>query len=85
MSVYVDNMRAPYGRLIMCHMIADSTKELLEMADAIGVERKHIQWPGKQNEHFDVCLAMRKRAVERGAIEITLRELSLKLRARRGK
>jgi hypothetical protein len=82
MAVYVDNMRAHYGRLIMCHMIADSTAELLAMAESIGVERKWLQWPGKQNEHFDVCLAMRKRAVKRGAIEITMQELAVKVRER---
>jgi hypothetical protein len=82
MSVYVDDMRAYYGRMIMCHMIADSTAELLHMADSIGVNHKWLQWPGKQNEHFDVCLAMRKRAIECGAIEITKRELAAKLRER---
>ena len=85
MSVYVDNMRARYGRLIMCHMIADSTSELLLMAESIGVDRKWLQWPGKQNEHFDVCLAMRKRAIEHGAVEITQRELAAKLRERRNR
>ena len=85
MSVYVDNARMSYGRMKMCHMLADSTSELLLMADAIGVDRKWLQWPGKQHEHFDICLAMRKRAVELGAIEITREELGAILRERRDK
>jgi len=39
-TVYVDDMRAPFGRLVMCHMIADTDGELLEMADRIGVQRR---------------------------------------------
>ena len=69
MSVYVDNMRAPFGRLIMCHMIADSEQELHAMADAIGVARK---W--HQGDHYDICLSKRAKAVELGAVEITLRQ-----------
>lgn len=46
MAVYVDNFNAPYGRMTMCHMIADTTDELLEMVDSIGVNRKWIQYEG---------------------------------------
>lgn len=83
MTVYVDNMRASFGRMKMCHMIADSTEELLEMADKIGVARKWLQKPGCYNEHFDIALAKRKLAVEAGAKEVTMMELGRILYARR--
>ncbi len=76
MSVYVDDMRAQFGRMIMCHMTADSTAELVAMADKIGVARKWIQREGRPTEHFDICLAKRALAVENGAIEVTMRERS---------
>ncbi len=82
--VYVDDMRAPFGGMIMCHMIADTTEELNEMADRIGVKRRWIQDAGTYKEHYDIAVAKRKKAVRAGAREITQRELALKLRARRG-
>ena len=82
-TVYVDDMRATFGRMVMCHMIADSTEELLAMADAIGVPRRWIQNAGTIREHFDVCKAKRAAAIARGAIQITFRELAEKTRARK--
>lgn len=82
--VYVDDMRARYRGMIMVHMIADSTAELLAMADKIGVQRKWLQKPGTLHEHFDICLSKRKLAVKAGAIEITWEETGRKLLARRG-
>lgn len=42
--VYVDDMyKYPigrFGRMKMSHLIADTTDELLEMVDKIGVDRK---------------------------------------------
>lgn len=77
--VYVDDMyNSPigkFGRMKMSHMVADTTEELLEMVDKIGVARKWIQYPGTPREHFDICLSKRKLAVTHGAKEITWREL----------
>lgn len=75
MAVYVDRFNAAYGRMIMCHMAADTREELLAMADVIGLRRKWIQKAGTEYEHFDVSGFMRKRAVRAGAIEVTSREL----------
>lgn len=76
MAVYVDNMKAKFGRMIMCHMVADTTEELKQMASSIGVNPKWIQKVGTHQEHFDICLSARAKAVKAGAKEITLRELS---------
>ncbi|WP_353641360.1 DUF4031 domain-containing protein [Mesorhizobium sp. WSM2239] len=70
MAVYVDNARRPFGRLIMCHMWADTLDELLAMADRIGVNRKWLQQPPKASwVHFDIAQSKRALAVEAGAIE----------------
>lgn len=82
MTVYVDNMRAPYGRMVMCHMFADTTTELNAMADSIGVARKWIQFPGTPREHYDICLAKRAQAVNAGAKEIAWLEYGRRLLAR---
>jgi hypothetical protein len=73
--VYVDNMEAGFGRMIMCHMIADTTEELMKMADKIGVQRKWIQDFGTYQEHFDICLSKRKKAIQFGAKEVPMRDL----------
>lgn len=76
-------MQASYGRMKMCHMLADTSDELLEMADRIGVARKWLQKSGTIQEHFDICMSKRKLAVEAGAKEITLRETGLLIRKKR--
>ena len=75
MTVYVDDMRAPFGQMVMCHMVADSEEELLTMADRIGVKRRWHQHPGTRRSHFDICLSKRAKAVKAGAIEVDKREL----------
>lgn len=72
--VYVDNFNAPFGGMTMCHMIADTTEQLLKMVDKIGVQRKWIQYAGTANEHFDICLSKKKLAIKYGAKEINFRE-----------
>jgi hypothetical protein len=79
MSVYVDDMKAGFGRMIMCHMIADTPDELMAMADRIGVARKWLQCAGTPKEHFDICLAKRARAVSFGAVEVTQMALAKRI------
>lgn len=80
--VYVDDMAADYGRMKMCHMIADTPEELLAMATKIGVAHRWIQNKGTYREHFDICISKRKLAVAAGAQEITLLELGRRLRSK---
>ena len=84
--VYVDNASSAYGRMLMSHMISDTSEELLRMADTIGVAHRWLQHAGTPKEHFDICHSKRLLAIKAGAIPITQRELGrrfLKLREER--
>lgn len=82
MPVYVDDMRAEFGRMIMCHMVADTPAELFAMADAIGVNRRWCQYPTDPVRiHFDIALTKRKVAIAHGAIPVTWRWVGLRQRA----
>jgi len=72
MSVYVDGERNAFGRMIMCHMFADSLAELHAMADAIGMDRNWFQ--PLSFPHYDVSLSRRERAVNLGAVEVDRRQ-----------
>jgi Protein of unknown function (DUF4031) len=68
-TVYVDDVRHRYGRMVMCHMWADTHEELLAMADAIGIARKWLQQPPKASwVHFDISLGKKELALAAGAI-----------------
>ncbi len=77
-TVFVDDMRAPYRRMLMCHMIADDETELHKMANKIGVAQRWYQ-----KDHYDICLSKRTLAVKYGAQEITKRQLGAMVLNRR--
>ncbi len=83
MTVYVDNMRAKFGRLVICHMVADTSEELHDMARAIGMDLRWVQYPGTPKEHFDVALSKRALAVAAGAVEIDVRDTAAIIRRKR--
>lgn len=87
MTVYVDDMHTTpmgqFGRMKMCHMLADTTAELLAMADRIGVQRKWLQLAGTPKEHFDIAASKRALAVAAGAVEITMSDTGRIVRAKR--
>lgn len=76
MTVYVDDMKAKYGRMVMCHMLADTDDELHAMAARIGVARRWHQSPPKHDSHYDIALSKREAAVAAGAVEITWKQAS---------
>lgn len=80
--VYVDDMRAPYRGMIMCHMVADSDEELHAMAAKIGVQRKWHQKAGTHQSHYDICLSKKDWAIRQGAVQINRKELGAMLRRR---
>ncbi len=81
MSVYVDRPLHTYGRMTMCHMLADTPEELHAMADHIGVARRWFQAPPKASFwHYDICKIKRALAVKAGAIECNRNTLIANLR-----
>lgn len=83
MSVYVDRMAAKLGRLVLCHMLADTSEELHAMADRLELKRSWCQSPGTYREHYDVSKAKRALAVRYGAVEVSRRELADLLQRKR--
>lgn len=78
--IYVDRARHPFGRMKMCHMIADTSEELMAMAAKIGVQPKWVQDPGTPREHFDICQRKKQLALDQGAQELGKREFMLIIR-----
>lgn len=78
MAVFVDDMykfkMGQFGRMKMSHLTADTTAELMEMADKIGVNRKWLQCRGTWKEHFDICVSKRKLAIKFGAFPCSMAE-----------
>jgi len=80
MTVYIDDARHKLGRMIMCHMGADTEIELHMMAAKIGVARRHYQ-----GDHYDISLQSRKKAIEYGAVKTTQRKMAAFIRGRKAR
>jgi hypothetical protein len=69
MTIYVDDVRLPYGRMIMCHMWADDEAELHAFASRLGLQRRWFQEPPKASwKHYDISLGVKKEALAAGAV-----------------
>jgi hypothetical protein len=69
MSVYVDQPQNRFGRMIMCHLLADTPAELHAMVDRIGVARRWYQHSAS-TPHYDIAKGKRALALGFGAIEV---------------
>ncbi len=83
MTVYVDDPVHPFGRMLMCHCIADTREELLAMMTLIGVQHKWIQHKDHWHEHFDISKGKRDQAIRNGAVPLSSKDLVRKLMSRR--
>ena len=83
MAVYVDDMRAEFRGMVMCHLIADSDEELHAMAARIGMKLEWHQKPGTYKSHYDIALSKRRLAVHFGAIEINRAQVAQILKRKR--
>jgi Protein of unknown function (DUF4031) len=72
-AVYVDGAENKFGRMIMCHMLADTVAELHEFAGRIGLKREWFQPVSRP--HYDLSKTRRADAVNAGAIELGRHEL----------
>jgi hypothetical protein len=72
-TVFVGVPMWPFGRMVMCHMVADTPGELNDMAVKIGVNLIWAQGepdkPGRIGDlyHFDVAKSKRALALKHGA------------------
>ncbi len=82
MTVYVDDAQIPFGRMKMCHLVADTLEELHAMAEQLGLRcwfQKDASFP-----HYDICLSKRERALGLGVRLIDRRQLALFMKLQRG-
>lgn len=71
--IWVDDYRGKFGRMIMSHMVSDtSLEELHEFAADLGLRREWFQNEGS-TPHYDVCQSKRQEAIRLGAKPVSCR------------
>jgi hypothetical protein len=75
MSVYVGVPMWEFRGMIMCHMVADTEKELDAMAFELMLEKEWKQEPKRETGigslvHYDISKSKRNEAIKMGAIPL---------------
>lgn len=83
MPVYVDTPRWHAHDRVWCHMVADTSQELDEIALRLGLKPEWKQHAGSPREHFDLPPEGRERAIQLGAVPVPSREIARIIRERR--
>lgn len=84
MTVYVDEVRPVWPRRWEfkyrehCHLMAESDKELEEMARQLQLPKR---W--RHGDHYDLTRNKRRQAINKGAVEISTREMVRRFRKQR--
>lgn len=69
MTVYVDDVRHKFGRMVMCHLWADTEAELDAFATRLNLSPQWKQKPPKASwVHYDVSLGKKAQALTLGAV-----------------
>lgn len=77
----MDKAEHRLGRMVMCHLIADTVAELHVFAQSIGAKRAWFQ--PLSSPHYDLPKFRRQLALASGAIELDRREFVGVLRRQR--
>jgi hypothetical protein len=68
-TVYVDEAIWSFGRMKMCHMMADTLDELHDFAQRLGMKREWFQNKDRF-PHYDVSKGKREQAIRMGAVPV---------------
>ena len=85
MSLYVDHARIPYRGMLMSHLLADTTQELIDAEQALGLPTGCVQFTGTDKEHLDISESKRTLAIRMGAKQVSSKELIQIIRTRRAR
>jgi hypothetical protein len=74
-TIYIDDAKIPYKRMLMCHMMTDGDMtELHQFAQGIGLKQAWFQ-NCQEHPHYDLALSMRTKALEAGAVAISTSDM----------
>ena len=80
MAVYVDDLKhyptTSLREKTWCHMLADTSEELDQVAAQIGLKASWKQHPSRPTEHYDLTPSKRAAAIRAGAIQKSSREIA---------